>query len=143
MKNILILLFLTFSLLANAQTEQTHIPASKSMVGIWRQTGIALTNGKTMDRLTGNYKVINADGSYYTFVTWPNETVIGQYGTYKIKSDNILIEYIIMHEMNSNLNGKDCTIKYKLIDETTLMMAWSFDNEKWVNEKWTRLPLAR
>ncbi|MFI0428089.1 DUF4488 domain-containing protein [Mariniflexile sp. HMF6888] len=143
MKNILILLFLTFSLLTNAQREQTHIPALKSIVGIWRQTGIALTNGNTMDRLNGNYKVINADGSYYTFVTWPNETVIGQYGTYKIKSDSILVEHIIMHEMNSNLNGKDCTIKYKLIDETTLMMAWSFDNEKWVNEKWTRLPLAR
>lgn len=78
-------MFLTFSLLANAQTEQTHIPASTSIVGIWRQTEIALTKGKTMDRLTGNYKVINVDGTYYTFVTWPNETVIGQYGTYKIK----------------------------------------------------------
>lgn len=143
MKNIFILLFLTLSFFTNAQTELTYIPASKSVIGIWRQTGIGLANGETVDRLTGNYKVINADSTYFTFVTWSNETTIGHYGSYEITSDSTWVEHIIIHSMNSDLNGKDQFTKFELIDKNTMYMAWSPDAKSWVNEKWTRLPLSR
>lgn len=140
MKNIFLLLIIAFSLSTKAQKEKTHIPASKTIVGIWRQTGVITSNGTTIDRLTGNYKVINADKTYYTFVTWPKKTVIGHYGSYEITSDSTLVESIIKHSMNSNLNGKDQYNKFKLIDENTLEMSWSLNNKKWFPEKWTRLP---
>ena len=148
MKNILVLLFLTFSLLTNAQTEQTHIPASKSIVGIWRQTGIENRNtGEIIDIISGNYKVINADGTFFTFVTWgindpSKDTVIGQYGTYEITSDNTLVEHIIKHIINPNLNGTDGDIKFKQIDENTIIISWCSDNKIRIHEKWTRLPLS-
>ena len=143
MKNIFALLFLAFSIFTNAQTEQTHIPASKSIVGIWRQTTWVNNNGETTDRLTGNYKVINADGTYFTFVTWSNETTIGQYGTYEIKTDSTLVESVIKHSMNPNLNGTSGTLMYELKDEKTLMMAWKNNMGNWVNEKWARLRSPR
>ena len=144
MKNIFILFLLTFSLLTNAQTKKTHIPASESIIGIWRQTTQAINtlNGQKTDILSGNYKIINADGTYYTFITWPNETVIGQYGSYIIKSDSMLIEHIIMHVTNPSLNGKDSPIKYNLIDKNTMMAAWTPNGTNWINEKWIRLPLT-
>lgn len=144
MKNILsVIVFITFSLSLISQNEQTHVPASKSIIGIWRQTGVSQMNGKTMDRLTGNYKVINADSTYFTFVAWPEKTVIEHYGTCEITSDSTLVEHIVIHSMNSSLNGTDQFTRFKLINENTIEMGWSLDNKNWVNEKWTRLPLSR
>lgn len=149
MRNIFTLFFLTFSLLTTAQSKQTHIPASKSIFGIWRQTGIVnRTNGQIVPVLSGNYKVINADGTFYTFVSWGTRdpekgTTIGQYGSFEIKSDSTLVEHIIKHVIDSNLSGTTGVLKYKLIDEKTLMMAWKNNNGIWVDEKWTRLPLSR
>ena len=149
MKNIFTFLILILSLQSNAQTEQTHIPASKTMIGIWRQTGIVNpNNGQTINVLSGNYKVINPDGTYFTFVTWGSNdpikgTTIGQYGTYEIKSDALMMEHINKHVINPQLNGKSAELKYNFIDENTLMMAWQNDFKQWINEKWTRLPLSR
>lgn len=98
MKTKLILFFLTISFFANGQTkrdEQTHIPTSKSLIGIWRQSTWVFRNGTSVNALTGNYKVVNADRTYYTFVTWPEKTSIGQFGSYEIKSDSLLVEHII------------------------------------------------
>lgn len=149
MKNIFILLIsMTCSLVSNGQTSQTHLPASKSIIGIWKQTGATnIHSGKLVDVKSGNYKVINADGTFFTFVDWgiidrTKDTTIGQYGTYEITSDSTLVEHVIKHMMDPNLNGKDGAIKFKLVNENTLMMAWSYGNTKWVNEKWTRLPLS-
>ena len=149
MKNIFTFLILILFLQSNAQTEQTHIPASKSIVGIWRQTGfVNPNNGETVTVLTGNYKLINPDGTYFTFVTWGsndpiNGTTIGKYGTYEVKSDELMVEHTIKHVIVPSLSGKSGEVKYKLIDENTLMMAWQNDFKQWVNEKWTRLPLSR
>lgn len=147
MKKLFILFtFMIFSQISNGQTTPTHLPASKSLVGIWRQTGVNY-GGKVVEVKSGNYKVINPDGTFFTFVTWgmkdqSKDTSIGQYGTYKITSDSTLVENIAKHIMNPNLNGKDSGIKFRFINENTIMMAWSIDNKRWVNEKWTRLPLT-
>ncbi|MDO3693315.1 DUF4488 domain-containing protein [Wenyingzhuangia sp. chi5] len=125
----------------NSETDNTHIIESKSMVGFWRQTGVT-SNGKTYDRLTSNYKMINDDGSYFTFITWPKNTSIGHYGSYEITSDSTLTEHIVLH-MNPELNGTDQYTRFKLIDKDTLIMDWSLDNERWVCEKWTRIPITK
>lgn len=145
MKHIFTLLIIVFSATLSAQTKQIHIPVSKSIIGIWRLIDErTLANGESIKIVTGDYKVINADGTYYTFVTWPNETTIAQYGSYEIESDSTLVEHIIENVLHPRLSGKDSPIKYSLIDENTMMMAWSFslDGNNWVNEKWIRLPLA-
>lgn len=145
MKHIFTLLIIVFSATLSAQTEQNHAPISKSIVGIWRLIDErTFANGESMKIATGDYKVINADGTYYTFVTWPNETTIAQYGSYQIESDSTLVEHIIKHVLHPRLSGKKSPIKYSLIDENTMMMAWSynFNGNIWINEKWIRLPLA-
>lgn len=145
MKYILVLLIIVFSATLSAQTVQNHIPVSKSIVGIWRRIDERkLVNGGSIKIVTGDYKVINADGTYYTFVTWPNETTIAQYGCYEIESDSTLVEHIIENVLHPRLSGKDSPIKYSLIDENTMTVAWSYNLEGniWINEKWIRLPLA-
>ncbi|GGA66445.1 hypothetical protein GCM10008015_03930 [Flavobacterium palustre] len=145
MKHILALLILVFSATLSAQTEQKHIPVSKSIVGIWRRIDERkLVNGESIKIVTGDYKVINADGTYYTFATLPYETIIVQYGSYEIESDSTLVEHIIQNVLHPRLSGKDSPIKYSLIDENTMTVAWSYNLEGkiWLNEKWIRLPLA-
>ncbi|MFV0566467.1 MAG: DUF4488 domain-containing protein [Flavobacteriaceae bacterium] len=149
MRLFFILSFLSFSLLINTQTEQIQIPDSESIVGIWRQTGIENPfTGEFIATISGNYKVISPDGTFFTFVTWPSNdpkkgTAIGQYGNYEVKSDSIMIEKIIKHVLTPNLSGKNATIKYNLVDKETLMMAWENEKGFWINEEWTRLPLSR
>ena len=135
-----------FSVITYGQSNQTHLPASKTLVGIWRQTGVT-QNGNLVDVISGNYKVINSDGTYFTFVTWgmrdqSKDTAIGHYGTYKTTSDSTLVEHIVKHVMYPPLNGKDSLLKFRLIDENTIIMAWSSGDKTWVDEKWSRLPLS-
>ena len=145
MKNSIILLFLIFSSITIAQTNQTHIPASETMVGIWRQTGLVNPNtGEMMEVISGNYKVINPDKTYFTFVTWGindprRPTVIGQYGTYEIISDSSLVEHIVKHDLNAKMTGTSVELRYIMKDKNTLMLAWKNHIDIWVNEVWTRL----
>ncbi|UCS95408.1 DUF4488 domain-containing protein [Echinicola marina] len=146
MKSIIILLIAFIATLPLAA--QTHVPASESIVGIWRQTAIMNNfTGKMIDVKSGNYKVFNSDRTYYTFIIWgkqsiTQETTIGQYGNYNITSDSTLIEHIIEHTVNPKMNDSESHIRYELIDENNLIIKWSLDNKTWTSEKWTRLPLS-
>ena len=149
MKNIFILLlFFSLSAPLTAQIKETHIPVSNTLVGIWKQTGITNPNtGKLTEVQTGNYKVMNPDGTYYTFITWgtgnpTSDTTIAQYGNYEITSENLIAEEIVGHTMDPKLNGKNSTIKFELVDSNTLLMSWSPNDIDWIDEKWTRLPLS-
>lgn len=141
-------LLVSLSAPISAQIKETHIPVSHTIVGIWKQTGVTNPNtGKLMEVQTGNYKVFNADGTYYTFITWgtgnpTNDTTIAQYGTYEITSENLMAEQIIEHTLSPDLNGKNSTIKFELVDSKTLMMSWSPNDNDWIDEKWTRLPMS-
>ncbi|WP_215223171.1 DUF4488 domain-containing protein [Echinicola shivajiensis] len=127
---------------------QTHLPASESLVGIWRQTAIMNNfTGKMIEVKSGNYKVFNSDSTFYTFIIWgkqsiTQETTIGQYGNYNITSDSTLVEHIIEHAVNPKMNNSDSHIRYKMIDGDNLIIKWSLDNKNWVSEKWSRLPLS-
>ncbi|WP_150451865.1 DUF4488 domain-containing protein [Arenibacter lacus] len=149
MKNIyLLLLLVCFSASLTAQSHEAHVPISNTIVGIWEQTGATNPNtGKLTEVKTGNYKVINANGTYYTFIIWGNEissanTSIAQYGTYEITSKNLLEEQIIAHTIHPNLNGKNSTVKFELVDSKTLLISWTPNGIDWFDEKWTRMPLG-
>ena len=145
MKNSIILLFLIFSSVTIAQTNQTHIPASETMVGIWRQTGLVNpSTGEMMPVVTQVYKVINTDKTFFTFITSVindprSPSVIGLYGTYEINTDSTLVEHIVKHDLNPKMTGTSVELRYKMKDKNTLMLAWKNTIGIWVNEIWTRL----
>lgn len=146
MKRVIILLMAFIVTLPLAA--QTHVPASESLVGIWRQTAIMNNfTGKLIDVKSGNYKVFNSDSTFYTFIIWgkqsiTQETTIGQYGNYNVTSDSTLVEHIIEHTINPKMNGSESHIRYELVDDNNLIIKWSLDNKKWIAEKWSRLPLS-
>ncbi|GAB3653937.1 hypothetical protein GCM10028791_24320 [Echinicola sediminis] len=103
--------------------------------------------GKMIEVKSGNYKVINSDSTFYTFIIWgkeilTQETTIGQYGTYNITSDSTLVEHIIEHTVNPQMNGSESQLRYEMVDENNIIIKWSMNNQKWVSEKWSRLPLS-
>lgn len=134
---------LSFVLISVALIAKTHVPESKNIVGIWRQTGAMSMNGEIIRIKSGNYKVINPDGTYYTFIAWGlNEpTVVGLYGTYKMTSDSTITENIIKHA-NPSMNGKESKIRFRLIDENTMLIMWNA-NGNWIPEHWTRLQFTK
>lgn len=137
-KKLLLLCLLIYSIAFSAQT---HVPASKSMVGVWRQTGAMTNTGELIKVKSGNYKVINPDGTSYTIVTWSNGyTNIGFYATYTITSDSTCTEHIIKHN-NPAMNGKDSELRFKLTDENSMIVSWKLDN-RWISESWTRLQVG-
>lgn len=135
------LLFLSILIFSIALSAQIQVPASKSMVGVWRQTGAMTNTGELVKVKSGNYKVINPDGTSYTIITWGNgSTTIGFYATYKITSDSTCTEHIIKHA-NPAMDGKDVAIRFRLIDENNMRMDWNL-GERWINESWTRLQVG-
>jgi len=134
----LVLCLLIFSIAISAQI---HVPASKSMIGVWRQTGVMTNSGELVKVRSGIYKVINPDGTTYTIVTWSNgSTNIGFYATYTITSDSTCTEHIIKHN-NPAMNGKDSELRFKLTDENSMIVYWKLDN-RWISESWTRLQVG-
>lgn len=122
-KNIIVSLAL---ILPNILLAQQHLPESKSLVGLWRQT--LFVKGDNVEKTqikTGNYKVINPDGTFYTFIIWgagntnpvKDITTIGLYGTYKITSDSTYTEHIVKHSIIPSMNNTDSQLKHKRIDD--------------------------
>ena len=137
---------ITILLIVSCKANPTHIPTSETMVGIWRQTGLGNPNtGEMMEVLTGNYKVINADKTFFTFVTWGSYdqrkgTTIGQYGSYKFNTENTLVEYIIQNSLSPKMSGTSNDLRYTLTDKNTLQLSWINDSGIMMKELWTRLP---
>lgn len=150
--------FLFFIAIASASATflnaQTHIAESKSIVGIWRMTGIMTEDGFT--KINGNtYKVITSDGYYYSISTavdivtklegHATQTVsyppmITGYGTYTILSDSTYVEHVIFNT-NTFINGWDIDMKYELPDENTLKSQYKI-NDIWNPEKFERVRIG-
>jgi hypothetical protein len=144
-KNTNFLLAITLLIFVSCSVKHVHIPASKSVIGIWRQTGLKrpLTN-KYVRMKAGYYKILNADGTYYTLLTWTNNTpikntTIGKYGSYTVISDSTILEHTTKHE-TPKFNGADDNITYKLIDDNTMTVGWENEQGLWIYEEWTRVP---
>ena len=121
----------------------THMIESKSMVGVWLQSGADLKNVRDDSIMKkGNYKIINADNTVYTLCgeTW--ELVFGFYGTYQMTSDSTFTEKIIKHNLNPSMSGSESKLRFKMIDENT-MAVYCFNSvlDIWEPEIWIRVPL--
>lgn len=131
------LLFSTFVLFG-----QTHIPASKSFVGIWRLSE-GMLHGS--DKTTGMFTVNNPDGTFYLFTTSGTVSTYAsvlQYGTYEMTSDSTCTEKITKHMTNPIMDDQIILIKFRLIDENTMISQWKLGsiNMEWMPEKWVRVP---
>ena len=133
------ILFLSMILIISSVDAQTHIPASKTMVGFW-QLSKGLMHGS--NETIGMFTVNNPDGSFYMFTISGKDslkTTMLQYGTYEITSDSTCTEQIVKHFTNSAMNGSKCLIKFRLIDDNNLLWQWKLGNYNWMTEIWSRV----
>jgi len=138
---ILSLAFLIFNLsfVSCIKSGQTHIPASKSFVGIWRLTeGVMHGSSET----TGMFTVNNPDGTFYIFTTSGTDRTnasILQYGTYEITSDSTCNERIVKHNTQPSMNNTKFLIKFRFKDDNTMISQWKLGKSPWFSEEWTRV----
>jgi hypothetical protein len=118
---------------------QTHIPASKSFVGFWRLTG-GVMHGSSATK--GMFTVNNPDGTFYLFTTSGTDSTyasILQYGIYKMTSDSTCTEQIVKHITNPTMDGRIALIKFRFIDENTMILQWKLGDLPYFSEKWSRV----
>lgn len=131
---------------------QEHLPESNSLVGLWRQAVIGRTqHGENVHIKTGNYKVVNPDGTFYSFIAWGannpgsqnDVTAMNMYGTYTITSDSTFTEYIVKHGGNPKMNNSESELKYEFVPGTNnkivRMMYKNTATNQWVPEMWQRV----
>lgn len=139
----IVLLIILVSTLSFAQNRK-YLPESKDLVGLWQQVGNAYKDTKGNLRIipVGNYKVINNDGTFYTFMLTENGfSGMILYGEYKTTSDSTLEEYVI-HHSNERYNNSSSIMKYKIIDNDFLLLTFknmSIENGKEIKEVWVRV----
>lgn len=135
---------------------QEHLAESKSLAGMWRQFVIRKTpQGEFVKIKSGNYKVMNPDGTFYAFVTWgtgkdydpdTDITSMNMYGTYTVTSDSTFTEHIVRHSANSAMNNSDSDLKYKFLPQSdNNLMVMEYKNSainRWIPEMWERVIMS-
>lgn len=152
MKTVIISLIILFTVSCSVQKRTVeHLPDSQSLVGIWRQVVYVKKKdtGEIKKIYTGNYKVINTDGTFYCFVIWGNKIPdssmmdISLYGTYDITSDSTYTEHIIRHKAKPLMSNTKSELRYKMMpNSSNNVVEVSFKNEhlgKWIPELWERV----
>ena len=131
---------------------QEHLAESKSLVGMWRQTIVEKNNkGEIVKEKLPNFKVINADGTFYTFTalntgninTPETDVSIYMYGTYDITSDSTFTEHVIKNYSVPDFDKSNAELRYKFVpdsDNNLVYMIWkSTVNNEWIPEAWERV----
>lgn len=153
-KTLLLVFCLTFASVMHAQK---HLPESKSLVGMWRQTLLIKDKdtGNLRKIMTGNYKVVNPDGTFYAFITWgtgnenpqKNITTLNMYGTYTLTSDNTFSEHIVKHSVDARMDNSVSELKYKFVpdnDNNIVYMMWKNNTtNQWIPEIWERITFPK
>lgn len=135
---------------------QDYLPESKSLPGLWRQFMMRRTSeGKFIKIRTGNYKVINPDGTFYSFITWgqgknydpdTDITTMNMYGKYTVTSDSTFTEHIVKHSIDASMSNSDSELRYKFIPESdNNLMVMEYRNtvtNRWIPEMWERVILS-
>ncbi|AIQ00471.1 DUF4488 domain-containing protein [Ornithobacterium rhinotracheale] len=144
MKKIFFVFVAVFGIMLNAQEASKHIPISKDLVGFWQQRYIIQTaNGEKKLKSSGNYKVINPDGTYYTFmIVAPRNSdiqvpIILQYGTYELIDDTHFNEHIIDHN-NPKFVNTNSQLRYKKMDDNMILQEYKNEKGVWIPEIWRR-----
>ncbi|MDD2256317.1 MAG: DUF4488 domain-containing protein [Bacteroidales bacterium] len=140
-KMLLSLGFVLFGFASIAQ--QNHIAISKSLVGFWRFSGTWVPNGSTLIIPTNNYKVINSDGTYYTFSVSNAITQITVWGRVEMTSDSTFTEFITKNGQNPGADNVRCFQTYKIEDGGSMMLSKYKNSDRWSNERWIRVPSVK
>lgn len=147
-------LFLLITSFAHSQ-EVNHEPESTTIVGLWSLSGTKLPNGEIFLSSSGNYKIFNADNTFYTFIVWDKgrnlrqeiPTTIGLYGTY-IKTGqtedgfDTYTEHIKMHFLNPKMNNSESEVRCQLHNKNTLYFQFknkTLNGNHWTTEVWSRV----
>ncbi len=133
----------------NTKVKKHSLLTSKSLVGVWNQVMPLKNSNKVL--LTGNFKFINPDGTFYTMVfvdpsgrglrITPNiYTSITMYGTYEITSKSTFTEQIEKHFINSKMSGTQSMLKYRMLSEDKMQIEYKNPvTGTWVPEWWMRV----
>ncbi len=116
-----------------------NMALSENMVGVWRQVVIH----KEQAELTGNYKFLNPDGTFYSMVVMgaSKSSFVMMCGNYTITSDSTFNEEIIKHS-NPKMRGTESELKYKLLEKNMLLIKYKNSaTNKWIPEIWARVPM--
>ncbi len=127
---------------------EKHLPLSDGLPGMWRQVVLRNVDGEVTEAPTGNYKVLNKDNTFYTFVVWSSgkqadlPTTIGFYGNYTITSDSTFTEKIIEHTLNPAMSGTESELRFRFADPNTLVQYYKLQHSnQWIPELWRRVEL--
>lgn len=124
---------------------QKDLVESKSLVGIWQQAQVdnSSPDGQTKIFNVPTYKVLKEDMTFYCFSinNFNNlNSNVTHWGTYKITSDSTFTESVIKHYAFPDLDNSESLMRYKLLDENTLLMQYyNSVNKQWVPEIWKRV----
>lgn len=132
-----------FKKTSNNSKQITHMMESKSLIGVWQQSGANQKNVRDASLMKmGIYKMINADNTFFTLSGGGVDLFCSFYGTYQMTSDSTFTEKIIKHNLSPSMSGSESMLRFKMIDENTMAVDY-FDSEynRWVSEIWIRVPL--
>ena len=134
------LVTLCFAVIASTLfAQKTNIAVSKSLVGFWQYSGTWVPNGSTLTNPSQNYKVINADGSYYSFIVSNTITQIPVWGRVEMTSDSTYTEFITKNGQNPGADNVRCFQTYKLEDNGRIMLSKYANAGTESREKWIRV----
>lgn len=142
-----LILCLSAILLFATLKAQTNRPAVSELYGTWRQTGVMGSQGELVDIVSRNYKVVNADSTFRTFIVGNRadsdpavlqEKHLVMAGKYTVTSDSTLVEHILEHRLNPSMVGQNIDLRFRLVDSDTLYIQWN-DKGKWIGERWNKV----
>ncbi|MDD4637018.1 MAG: DUF4488 domain-containing protein [Bacteroidales bacterium] len=143
MKKIIFVFFL-FIGLTSAQAENRVIE-SNSTVGFWQHIRVTKNaDGTNKVAPSGIYKVINADSTFFSFMTSPTGSglALTMFGSYKVTSDSTYTENVQTSLSALGLPTKNNELRYKLVDKNTLFVQFHvLSNDTWTPEIWVRVTM--
>lgn len=131
------------------KAQNGNICESKGLYGVWKMTEIHTPQG--VRKVSGTYKIINPDNTYFTLQAPGNtiviengeskvislKSIISGYGSLTITSDSTYIEHVKSNS-SPGFAGNDVPIRYKMPDENTLISEY-FAGNIWIPEVYERV----
>ena len=133
------ILFLSLVITSLAIEAQAPIPDSKSYVGSWKLSkGLIHGSPETDGMLTVN----NPDGTFTMYTTVANKESgksFLQSGTCEMTSDSTCTVKILKHANSPDMVGATILVKFRLIDNDTMLWRWKLGGNSWMPEVWERV----
>lgn len=120
--------------------------ATNTLVGVWQQEQTVQEGGKTRTIHLPVWKVITADGTFYTFLiaSRNGRSMKMNEGTYTLNSDSVMTEHVHRSLTAPELDGCDNAIRYRFVDANTIQIVYRMpDALKDGHETWRRVTMEK